>query len=552
MFGLKVPMGNLKQLPVWAIFAAVLMFTGCGGSVRPTVHPLSGDGNVFMAMLHQPVAAPQWGPGFWKVPDDARFVFQASYAIYYINKDGKILNAYNNIPSDFYKDAVIPPTATLLFVLLSGTPVYLDQDGFLYQSIKGEKLKYEDPASPGTFKDFPKLPDNARFVFQTSDYQIYFVDQEGGIYNAQTAKPLVDQKTKPITVPDDCIYAFPIETAKGLDVYYFTKNGKMYLKDEKKEDPGYYIPPSAKFIFDAWGYILYVPSGKMENYSNKVAMQKDGGVYEALTQAAWGYTAKVDGKDTFVPYTVPSDALNVFTSKNTLFYHAKDGSVYTLGNKEKMKGVSIPTNARFITESEVGSGVTYVGADNNMYDALDGSMLSAAYDKKSEFEGVFIKEKKSTYKFTVTNKDGKIEEKEIGISAGGTPKLIPPDAKNFCGAVLYKTPTFVYTKGNSLINAMIPDSPTPIFDKKNFPKGWDVKIPNNAGIIFYSKNLSDIGTDFYYVSLIDGCVYDMAWGMRMHADGVLYYVPSHAKSVIATEDGKLLYVADIPEVKDKK
>ena len=179
-------------------------------------------------------------------------------------------------------------------------------------------------------------------------------------------------------------------------------------------------------------------------------------------------------------------------------------------------------------------------------------MLSAAYDKKSEFEGVFIKEKKSTYKFTVTNKDGKIEEKEIGISAGGTPKLIPPDAKNFCGAVLYKTPTFVYTKGDSLYNAMIPDSPTPIFDKKNFPKGWNVKIPNNAGIVFYSKNLSDIGTDFYYVSLIDGCVYDMAWGMRMHADGVLYYVPTHAKSVIATEDGKLLYVADIPEVKDKK
>ncbi|NPV02075.1 MAG: hypothetical protein HPY53_11915 [Brevinematales bacterium] len=553
MFSKDIRRKSVKYFYAVLVLTVIVLFSGCGGgAIKPTAHPLSGDGNVFLAMLHQPVAAPQWGPGFWKVPDDARFVFQASYAIYYVSQEGKIINAYNNIPSDFYKDAVIPPTAKILFVLLNGIPVYLDQDNILYHSVKGEKLKYEDPGAPGTFKDYPQLPDGVKFIFQASDAQIYYVDQKGGVINAQTGEPFEDKKSKAVTVPADSIYAFPIITKNGLDVYYFTKNGKMYLKDEKKEDPGYYIPPNAKFIFDAWGYILYVPSVKMENYSNKVAMQKDGGIYEALTQSPWGYSAKVGGKDTFMPFTVPSDALNVFTSKNILFYHAKDGNVYNLANKEKMKGVSIPTNARFITESEVGSGVTYISADGDIYDAIDNGHISAVYDKKSEFEGVFVKDKVSVMKMTVTNKDGKIEDKEFSISAGGTPKIVPPDAKNFCGAVLYKTPTFIYTRGDSLYNAMIPDSSTPIFDKKNFPQGWNVKIPYGAGIVFYSKNLSDVGSDFYYVNIYDGCVYDMVWSMRMHVDGIPYYVPTHAKSVIATEEGKLLYVADIPEVKEKK
>jgi hypothetical protein len=521
------------------------------------VHPLSGDGNVYSSQFHQPIPASEWGPGYWKVPENAQLVFQTGYAIYYIDKEGKIFNAYNNILSDYYSKTIVPPSAKKVFVLLNGLVCHLDKDGYLYDTPKNKKLIYAVPNSDNKIAEYPKLPDNVRFIFQFIDFRdfqsynyiLYFIDTDGNVIDARTLEPVKNLKSQLVNVPADCLYAFPVKSQDGINVMYFNKNGKLYNKEDKKEDPGYFIPPAAKFIFPGWGNILYVAPDKKENYSNKIALQQNGGVYEALTQSAWGTSVKKDGKDVFSPYTVPADTLNVFSSENILFYHAKNGNVYTVADKQQVKGASVPTNARFITSSKVGSGVTYVGADNNIYDALDGAMISAAYDKKSEFEGVFIKAKKSTYKFTVTNKDGKIEEKEIGISTGGTPKTVPPDAKDFCGAVLYKTPTFIYTKGNQLYNAMIPDSPSPVFDKKNFPKGWNIVVPKYVRMVFYSENLSDVGTDFYYVSLIDGCVYDLVWGIRMHVDGVPYYIPNHAKWVIALDSGKLLYVADIPEVK---
>ncbi|OHD55698.1 MAG: hypothetical protein A2Y33_13730 [Spirochaetes bacterium GWF1_51_8] len=545
----------VKRYLAIPLFGIIALLSACGGgAVRPTIHPWSGDGNVFSAQFHGPVSAPQWGPGYWKIPDDARFVFQVSYAIYYVDKDGKILNAYNNLPSGTFEKTIVPPTAKMIFPLMSGSIVHLGQDGYLYHTEKGVKLMYAVPGKD-EFAEFPKLPDGVRFVFQTPDYQIYFIDKDGGVYHAETQKPLEGKKGKAMTVPADCIYAFPIETKDGTDIYYFTKNGKMYVKDEKKEHPSYYIPPDAKFIFDAWGYILYVPAGKTENYSNVVALQQNNRIYNALTQTEIGVLAKKDGKEEFKPYTVPGDALNVFSVDGALFYLAKDGFVYGLSSKEKIfidkKPVAIPTNARFIAPSDIGSKLSYVGIDNNIYDAVSGTMITALGDNKSEFKGIFKPATTTKMKINVTNKDGKLEEKEFVISAMGTIKLVPPDAKNFIGVTLYKTPTYLYVSGGKFFNAMIPNSPTPIFDKENFPQGWNIDVPSDLRFLFYSEEFSDQGKGLYYVSWYDGCVYDLVTRNRIHLGGVPYYVPVHATSIIV-EKGKLYYTVDIKPVEEKK
>ena len=84
-----------------------------------------------------------------------------------------------------------------------------------------------------------------------------------------------------------------------------------------------------------------------------------------------------------------------------------------------------------------------------------------------------------------------------------------------------------------------------------FPAGWNVPIPKNARRVIYSENLSDNGTDFYYITNSDGCIYDIVFQTRMQVNGVPYYIPEHAEFIVVTQSGDILYTVDIPEEESK-